>query len=69
MLFPQLDRVVFRADLGFPVGTIAPLPSGVPVSPVSFFFTFQQAFPFSSVGGTVASGGFAGSTVGGALGQ
>jgi len=36
---------------------------------VSFFFTFQQAFPFATVGGTVATGGFAGPTVGGALGQ
>jgi hypothetical protein len=78
-LFPWLDRTVFRADVGIPVGTIAPLPSGVPVSPWSFFITFQQAIPFWSVGGTAAatggyapsaaSGGFAPTTVGGALGQ
>jgi len=40
ILFPQLDRVVFRADLGFPV--TRPLPAGV--APVGFFVTFGQAF-------------------------
>lgn len=40
VLFPQLDRVVFRADVGFPLGR--PLPAGV--SPVGFFVTFGQAF-------------------------
>jgi hypothetical protein len=69
-LFPWLDRSVFRADVGFPVGTIAPLQSGVAVSPWSFFISFRQAIPFSTVGLTsAASGGFVPTTVGGALGQ
>ncbi len=40
VLFPQLDRVVFRIDVGFPLAR--PLPAAVP--PVSFFVTFGQAF-------------------------
>ncbi len=40
VLFPQLDRIVFRADVGFPLART--LPPGV--SPVSFFVTFGQAF-------------------------
>jgi hypothetical protein len=40
-LFPQLDRVVFRGDLGFPLQK-GGLPPGV--QPVSFFLAFQQAF-------------------------
>ena len=40
VLFPQLDRVVFRVDVGFPL--TRPLPSGA--SPVTFFSTFGQAF-------------------------
>ncbi len=39
-LFPQLDRVVFRADLGFPIQA-GGLPRGV--NPVNFFFAFGQA--------------------------
>jgi len=40
-LFPQLDRTVFRADIGFPLE-----PQGLPagVSPVAFFVAFDQAF-------------------------
>lgn len=41
VLFPQLDRVVFRIDVGFPLSR--PLPRGV--APVNFFVTFGQAFP------------------------
>lgn len=41
VLFPQLDRTVFRVDLGFPL-SLSPLPVGV--NPVSFFVTFDQAF-------------------------
>jgi hypothetical protein len=44
-LFPQLDRAVFRADLGFPVGSGAKLPG---VTPASFFFAFEQAFSMPS---------------------
>lgn len=44
ILFPQLDRVVFRVDVGFP---ISPVPIGI--APVSFFVTFEQAFPLSGI--------------------
>ena len=40
-LFPQLDRLIFRVDFGFPVGEGAREPG---VAPWSFFFAFQQAF-------------------------
>jgi hypothetical protein len=40
-LFPQLDREVFRVDVGFPVGYGATLAG---VAPWSFFIAFQQAF-------------------------
>ncbi|RYE82512.1 MAG: hypothetical protein EOO75_20585 [Myxococcales bacterium] len=40
VLFPQLDRVVFRADLGAPLQA-GGLPPGV--RPVSFFIAFGQA--------------------------
>ncbi|HUK66446.1 MAG TPA: hypothetical protein VLV17_06420 [Anaeromyxobacteraceae bacterium] len=45
ILFPQLDRVVFRIDIGFPLAR--PLPAGL--SPVTFFVTFDQAFPLYEV--------------------
>jgi hypothetical protein len=41
VLFPQLDRTVFRVDVGFPL-SLTPLPAGT--NPVSFFVTFDQAF-------------------------
>ena len=40
ILFPQLDRMVFRADVGFPL--TRSIPGGV--APVTFFVTFGQAF-------------------------
>ena len=40
VLFPQLDRLVFRIDVGFPIAR--PLPQGV--APATFFVTFGQAF-------------------------
>jgi hypothetical protein len=40
MLFPQLDRLVFRLDVGVPL--TRPLEAGV--APVAFFVTFGQAF-------------------------
>jgi hypothetical protein len=46
-LFPTFDRIVFRADVGFPVSG-SPLPPGV--GPVTFFVTFSQAFPFPALG-------------------
>jgi hypothetical protein len=41
VLFPQFDRIVFRADIGFPLA-----PQGLPpgVSPYSYYFAFEQAF-------------------------
>jgi hypothetical protein len=45
ILFPQLDRVVFRVDVGFPLSR--PLPPGV--GAVSFFVEFGQAFSLSAV--------------------
>ncbi len=44
VLFPQLDRVVFRIDVGFPVGQV---PYGV--APVAFFVTFGQAFSLHQI--------------------
>jgi hypothetical protein len=41
ILFPQLDRLVFRADVGFPL-VRSSIPGGA--SPVSFYVTFGQAF-------------------------
>lgn len=46
VLIPQLNRIVFRADLGIPL--TRPLPRGV--DPVSFFVAFGQAFDFGSAG-------------------
>jgi hypothetical protein len=45
ILFPQLDRVVFRVDVGFPLAN--PLPAQL--SPASFFVTFEQAFPLHAI--------------------
>ena len=45
-LFPQVNRMVFRADLAFPLKR-GPFPeTGIPtpVDPVGFFFSFGQAF-------------------------
>ena len=46
-LFPTFDRIVFRADVGFPISA-SPLPAGV--GPATFFVTFGQAFPLPSLG-------------------
>lgn len=45
-LFPQLDRVAFRLDIGFPL-VKGGLPEGV--APVSFFGAIEQAFPMPSI--------------------
>jgi hypothetical protein len=64
ILFPQLDRVVFRGDIGFPLGQGRDLPG---VTPVSFFVTLGQAFytptvmPSSGTGSTVGDPGLSGS--------
>lgn len=44
VLFPQFDRIVFRADWGFPVFT-----PGYESFPGAFFFSFRQAIPVPSV--------------------
>ncbi len=46
-LFPTFDRIVFRADVGFPISA-SPLPAGV--GPATFFVTFGQGFPLPSLG-------------------
>lgn len=53
VLFPQLDRVVFRGDIGFPL--TRPLDPGVP--PFTASIAFEQAFPVPSIGGRTATTG------------
>jgi outer membrane protein assembly factor BamA len=53
-LFPTFDRIVFRADVGFPISQ-SPLPAGV--GPATFFITFGQAFPLPALGLTSSSVG------------
>jgi hypothetical protein len=48
-LFPWLDRVVFRADVGVPLQRPVNLTSGSPIAPVGFVITFSQAFGTPSV--------------------
>jgi Omp85 superfamily domain len=52
VLFPQLDRVVFRVDVGFPL--VRPLRNGA--QPVGFFVTFGQAFGLYEVRPVTALG-------------
>jgi len=47
ILFPQLDRLVFRVDVGFPVGDGARIP-GMP--PASVFIALSQAFGVPTIG-------------------
>ncbi len=42
-LFPQLDRAVFRADLGVPLERPFNVSTNASVPPVGFFFSFGQA--------------------------
>lgn len=64
VLFPQLDRIAFRGDIGFPLGVGRDLPG---VTPFSFFVSLGQAFtapvvsPSSGTGSTVATPGLSGS--------
>jgi hypothetical protein len=46
-IFPQFDRLVIRADFGFPVGAEG-RNAGLP--PMSFFIALQQAFPMPTIG-------------------
>jgi hypothetical protein len=43
-LFPQLDRLVFRADIGFPIQRPFDPTTGVPIAPYGFVVSFGQAF-------------------------
>jgi hypothetical protein len=50
-LFPQLDRTVFRVDVGFPLARPLPADStGIPIAPVAFTFAFRQAFGVPNAG-------------------
>lgn len=53
ILFPQLDRIAFRADIGFPLGEGRNLPG---VTPMSFFISLGQAFMTPVVGPGVGTG-------------
>jgi len=48
-LFPQLDRVVFRADLGFPLERPIDSSTGRPIAPLGFLVSFGQAFGVPTV--------------------
>jgi hypothetical protein len=51
VLFPQLDRIVFRGDIGFPLAR--PLDPNVP--PFTASIAFEQAFPMPSIGGRAST--------------
>jgi hypothetical protein len=48
-LFPWLDRVVFRGDIGFPLKRPVDPSTGALVPPYGFIFSFGQAFSVPSV--------------------
>jgi hypothetical protein len=48
-LFPWLGRVVFSADIGFPVERPIDPSTGAPVPPYGFIVSFGQAFPVPTV--------------------
>jgi hypothetical protein len=48
-LFPQLDRGVFRADLGFPIERPINSATGLPIAPFAFLLSFGQALNVPSV--------------------
>jgi len=50
VLVPNLNRIVFRADLGVPLAIGGPLAPGL--APASFFIAVGQAFPVPQVGTT-----------------
>jgi hypothetical protein len=52
-LFPQLDRLVVRLDVGFPMGDGARLPG---MTPASFFIALSQAFGTPGIGPGGGSG-------------
>jgi hypothetical protein len=61
ILFPQLNRVVFRADVAFP---FARPPAPHEIDPVAVVVAFEQAFAVPTIGGRAA-----GSATSGWLGQ
>lgn len=48
-LFPQLDRGVFRADLGFPIERPIDPATRAPIAPFAFLVSFGQAFDVPTV--------------------
>jgi hypothetical protein len=48
-LFPQLDRVVFRVDVGFPVERPLDPSTGETIAPYAFLVSFGQAFPTPTI--------------------
>lgn len=51
-LFPQLDRGVFRADLGFPIERPINPSTGTPIAPLAFLVSFAQAIGVPSIAPT-----------------
>lgn len=51
-LFPQLDRTVFRADIGFPAERPIDSSTGAPIAPYSFLVSFGQAFDVPTINPT-----------------
>jgi hypothetical protein len=49
ILFPQLDRIVFRADMGFPIERPIDSATNRPIAPYAFLVTFAQAFSVPTI--------------------
>jgi hypothetical protein len=49
ILFPQLDRIVFRTDVGFPIERPIDVSTNRPIAPYAFVVTFAQAFDVPSI--------------------
>jgi outer membrane translocation and assembly module TamA len=50
VVFPQVERAVLRADVGFPLDRPSDPSTGQPIAPVAFFVTFHQALTLPAVG-------------------
>jgi len=57
VLFPQLDRIVFRGDIGFPLGDRTDPNFSPPgrFAPFTIAVAFEQAFSVPGVGGRVGT--------------
>jgi hypothetical protein len=56
ILFPQLDRIVFRGDIGFPLErSIDPGPPPFRLAPYTIAVSFEQAFSVPGVGGRIGT--------------